>query len=255
MAAPRSALRVILTCAVGLAVAAAFVPCAEAGPGASIREVFTSRLGMHAHGPVIGRYETDEGGAFVFDRSTPRPLLKFDNDPEIWVLDGAPGPRGDMIYRNDLGEPMLRATRIGGMTVFTPRRPDGSPAALDGASPPLRLSALSPAALFTRFYQASVRASRAAQHQIGFETHDDAEPATAAAMADAAVVTCEALVDMAARPDAKRVLSRIIDVMIADGAKPNAVLQGRILTVTIVPTQGVFGRPSSRRIERAAGVR
>jgi len=254
MAAPRTAFDVVLTCAAGL-LAAALASYAIAAPAASVHEVFMSRLGDHANGPVIGRYEIDEGGAFVLDRSTPRPLLKFDDKDEIWVLQGAPGPRGDMIYRNDLGEPMIRATRIGGMTVFTDRRPEGSAAALDGASPPLRLAALSPAALFTRFYQASVRASRAAQHQVGFETREDAEPGTAAAMADAAMVACEAMIDMASRPDARRVLARITDVLIAQGPNPAAALQGRVLTITIVPSQGVFGRPSSRRIEHAAGAR
>jgi hypothetical protein len=253
MAAPRTAFRVVLVCAVGLA-AATLASLALAGP-ASVHEVFGSRLGDHANGPVIGRYETDEGGAFVFDRSTPHPLLKFDDNPEIWVLQGAPAPRGDMIYRNDLGEPMLRATRIGGMTVFTPKSPDGLPAALDGPSPPLRLAPLSPGALFNRFYQASVRASRAAQHQVAFETREDAEPATAASMADAAAVACEAMVDMASRPGARRLMANITDVVIAQGARPTVGLAGKVMTITIVPSQGVFGRPSSRRIEWAAGVR
>ena len=220
-----------------------------------MHEVFGSRLGDHASGPVIGRYETDEGGVFVLDRSTPRPLLKFDDSPEIWVLEPTPGPRGDMIYRNDLGEPMIRATRIGGMTVFTESRPDGSAAAFDGASAPIRLGALTPAGLFQRFYQASVRASRAAQHEVKFETREDAEPATAAALADAAMVASEALSDMSGQPKARRVLTRITDVVIAQGPRPAALLQGKVLTITIVPAQGVFGRPSSRRIEHAAGAR
>ena len=254
MAAPNTALRVVLTCAASLTLAA-LASFALAAPAASVREVFASRLGDHANGPVIGRYEIDEGGAFVFDRSAPHPLLKFDDSPEIWVLQAAPGPRGDMIFRNDLGEPMLRATRIGGMTVFTDKRPGGSAAALNGASPPLRLGSLSPAGRFARFYQASVRASRAAQHQVEFETLEDAEPATAAEIADAAMVACEAMVDMASRPASRRILARIADIVIAQGARPAAVLQGRVLTITIVPAQGIFGRPSSRRIEHAAGAR
>lgn len=213
------------------------------------------RIGERSDAPVIGRYETDEGGAFVLDRSAPRPLLKFDDNPEIWVLQPAPGPRGDTIYRNDLGEPMLRATKLGGMTVFTPTRPDGSAAALDGSSSPLRVAALSAQGLFTRFYQASVRASRVAQHQVAFETGQDAEPATAAYLADAAMVASEALVDLAARPAGKALLARINDVVISQGVRPGAALQRGVLTVTIVPAQGVAGRPSSRRIERAAGAK
>ena len=181
----------------------------------------------------------------MFDRSTVKPLLKFDDELEIWVLEPAPGPRGDVIYRNDLGEPMLRATRLGGMTVFTEKRPDGSAAALDGISAPLRIASLNAGALYNHFYQMSVRASRAARHTIGFETAKDAEAATAGPMADAASVASEALLDIATRIDGRAVLSHVSDVLIAQGARPNVALQRGVLTVTIVPAQGVFGRPSS----------
>jgi hypothetical protein len=249
MTAPLAAFHLVLTSAVVLS-ATTLASLVLAGPLS-----LGAHLAPKSDSPPTGRYETDEGGIFIFDRSTPRPLLKFEDDPEIWVLQPAPGPRGDVIYRNDLGEEMLRATSLGGMTVFTEKRPDGSPAALDGASPPLRIAPLSPAALFSRFYQASVRASRAAQHQIEFETREDAEATTAAAIADAALVASEALADMSASPKGKALLARLADVVIAQGGKPNVAMQRGALVVTIVPAQGVFGRPSSRLIERAAGAR
>src|SRR5579872_3553499 len=236
MAAPLTATRMALTCAVGLAAAtlATYAPAAPAAP-LSLREAL---MGERASGgrsgpPVIGRYETDEGADFVLDRSTPKPLLKFEDNPEIWVLQPAPGPRGDTIYRNDLGEPMLRATRIGGMTVFTDRRPDGSPAALLGPSPPLRVGQLSPQALFNRFYQASIRASRAAQHQVGFVTREDAEPATSALLADAVMLTSQALVDVAAQPGGKALLARVDQVVVGQGPRPSVTLLHGVLTVNV----------------------
>jgi hypothetical protein len=255
MAAPLTAIRIVLTCAVAF-LAAALSSSAYAAPVSLLREAFTgAHLARQPGLPVTGRYQMDDGGAFVFDRSTPKPLLKFDDDLEIWALQPAPGPRGDVIYRNDLGEPMLRATRLGGMTVFTEKRPDGSAAALEGASPPLRLAALNAAALYSHFYQASIRASRAARHQIAFETGQDAEPATAGPIADAASVATEALLDIAVRIDGRAVLSHINDVVVTQGGKANVVLVRGVLTVTIVPAEGFFGRPSSRRIERAAGAK
>jgi hypothetical protein len=261
MAAPLAAFRVNLTCAVALW-AMSLAPAGFAHPfslmahiGGARAEAPLQNLAPKPDSPPIGRYETDEGGVFILDSSKPEPLLKFEDSPEIWVLQPAPGPRGDVIYRNDLGEVMLRVTHMGGMTIFTDKRPGGSPAAFDGASPPLRIPALSPGGLLSRFYQASIRASRAAQHQIGFATREDAEPATAAAVADAAQVASEALVDMAAAPNGKALLVRIIGVMIAQGGRANAAMQRGVLTITIVPAQGVFGRPSSRKIERAAGAR
>src|SRR5471032_1399082 len=138
MAAPLTAFRMVPTSTVGL-LAAAFWSPALGAPVSLLREAYaaTHLGGEKVAQPLTGRYQMDEGGAFVFDRSTVKPLLKFDDSLEIWVLQAAPGPRGDVIYRNDVGDPMVRATRLGGMTVFTPKRPDGSAAAFDGATPPL----------------------------------------------------------------------------------------------------------------------
>ncbi|HZZ89397.1 MAG TPA: DUF4908 domain-containing protein [Caulobacteraceae bacterium] len=242
----------VATCAVGL-VAAAFSPCALAAPATLLREAYpVAQLKERPGAPLTGRYQMDDGGSFVLDRSTPKPLMKFDDDLEIWALQPAPGPRGDTIYRNDTGEPMLRATRIGGMTVFTPKRPEGSAAALNGGAPPLRLTPMSPQALFRVFYQASLRASRAAGRQIAFETKQDADPSSAAYLADAAQVASEALVDVAATPGGKAALSHISGVVFAQGGKGGVAIQKGVITVTISIAQGIFGRPSSHRIERAA---
>ena len=61
--------------------------------------------------------ETGEG--FIFDRSGSRPLLRFERREETWVLRPTAAPRGDIIYRNDAGDQVLRVTPGGGMTVYT----------------------------------------------------------------------------------------------------------------------------------------
>lgn len=255
MAASLTALRFTMTCAVAVVCAASATATLSAAPMSSRAAVTGRHVGERPDPPVISRWETDEGGGFVLDLSMPHPLLKFEDSIEVWVLNPTPGPRGDTIYRNDLGEEMLRATRLGGMTVFTATRPDGSAAALDGASTPLRIGAIGPDALLRRFLVASVKASRAAQHQVVFETGDDAEPVTDALFADAALVTSEAFVDMASRPVNKGVLARINDVKITQGPRPNVALSKGVLTVTLQPPAGFAGRPSSRWIERAVGAK
>src|ERR1700761_7471508 len=102
MAAPVAAIRFILTRAVGLS-AVALAMTAAAAP-LSLHEAFMGgRLADQPTGPPTARYQTDEGGIFILDRSSPKTLLKFENDPEIWVLERTRGPHGDWIYRNDLG--------------------------------------------------------------------------------------------------------------------------------------------------------
>jgi hypothetical protein len=253
MAAPLTAIRLVLVGAVGLSAAVA-AAVAVAAPS-SLHEAFMAgHLAEKPTGPPAARYQTDEGGVFILDRTAGKPpLLKFTDDPEIWVLHTANGPHGDLIYRNDLGEQMLRATNLGGLTVFTLRRPAGSAAAYDGAGQPLHIGPISPLQLRDNFYQASFRATRFARHEIAFETLKDAEAATSAAYADAAQVTSEAIVDIAALPNGRLLLTKFNDVVITQGSHPNAVLQKGKLVVTIVARDGVFGRPSSRRIARAVG--
>lgn len=202
--------------------------------------------------PPVARYTIDEGGVFVLDRSARYPLIKFDDSPEVWVLYPSRAPRGDIIYKNDMGEPMLRATKLGGMTVFTPRRPGGSAAALDGAGVPLRVPPLGPAALWHVLFQASIRCTRAGQHLIGIEALD-VSPASDGLVGDAAQVTGEAMAELAARPDGKALLASVAKVAFVEGGGSNVAVHGGVVTITVVPSQGLAGRPSSQRIMRAIG--
>ena len=108
---------------------------ALAGPLGSLGE---SLFGRHAKdgrdfaAPPIARYISEDGDVFVLDRTGTKPLLKFESSYEVWALSAQQAPRGDTIYKNDLGEPVLRATRLGGITIFTDHRPDGEAAALAG---------------------------------------------------------------------------------------------------------------------------
>jgi len=196
--------------------------------------------------PPVARYVSEDGDAFILDRSQGRALLKFDDSPEVWVLAPNPAPRGDTIYKNDQGEPVLRATRLGGITIFTDQRPEGSAAAFAGGGPPLRLSPMGPQALLERLAQASARASHAARRLIPFDA--DASPASSALIADAAVVASEAVMRMA-RPGAARApLARLKQVRLGEGRRAGVQFSRGALQITVAPAQGLAGRPSSERI-------
>jgi hypothetical protein len=77
---------------------------------------------QRAKAPPVGRYRDEEDGdpAFVIDHSSSIILLRFDDSTEIWMLTPQPGPGGSTLYKNDVGEIVLRVTRLGGLTLFRP---------------------------------------------------------------------------------------------------------------------------------------
>lgn len=231
--------------AIGVAAFAAAMALAGIALAApeSLREGLFGPRGANV---TVGRYVSEDGDAFILDRSQPRPLLKFEDSPEVWALQATPAPRGDVIYKNDIGEPVLRMTRLGGMTVFTELRPDGAAAALMGGGLPLQLGVLGPQLLLERLAQASARTSRAARRLIPFDA--EAGPVSSAVIADAAMVTSEALIRLSRRTDARKVLGRVQRVRLVQGKKPGADVDDGTLRVTVAPGMGQAGRPSSERI-------
>lgn len=226
---------------------------AHAGTADRLRDSLFRNRAAEAAGPPLARYVSEEGRVFVLDRTQPIPMLRFEDSPEVWALTPSPAPRGDVIYKNDLGEPVLRATRLGGYTLFTDERPSGEAVSLAGGGAPLRLTAMSPQALFERLAQASLRASRAARRTLLFEA--EATPASAALIGDAAVVTSLAIMRLAQRPDGRSLLAQFSRVRFEEGKKPSATLRDGALRIVVAPSQGVAGRPSSDRIIKVASGR
>ena len=214
-------------------------------------------MGERDGGATVARYVMDAGGDFIFDRTTSHPLLKFDDSPEVWALTVTHGPRGDLIYWNDLGQPLLRMTKFGGITVFTPKRPEGSAAAVAAPASsvaPLRLATVGPIGLYQHLALASARSGRAAQHAIAF-TAIEADASSDGLMADAAIVASEAMIDLAVRPKGRALLKHIGRVTIIRGPDAGASLGEGGVVITVAPAEGVSGRPSSLRIEQALKTR
>ncbi len=200
--------------------------------------------------PPVARYVSDEGESFVLDRSSPTPLLRFEDSPEVWVLSPEPAARGDVIYRDDEGEAVLRATKLGGLTLFAHGRPGGAPVALAGQAVSLRLQALSANALLQKLGQASLRASHAARRLIWFDAQE-VTPGSEAVFADAAAVAAEAVVHISLRKDHKTLLSRFGKVLFLPGARSTASVSRGVMNITVSPAAGIAGRPSSNRIVQA----
>ncbi len=204
-----------------------------------------------APAPTIARYVSDEGESFVLDRSSPTPLLKFQESQEVLVLSPSQAARGDTIYRDDLGEPVLRVTKLGGLTLFAHGRPGGAPVALAGQAQALRLQALSAAGLGQKLLQASIRASHAARHLIVFDAQE-VTTGSEALFADAATVAAEAVGRIAKRHDGQGMLARFTRVLFTPGAASTASINNGVMHVTLDTSRGLAGRPSSARIVAVA---
>ncbi len=217
----------------------------------TLREaMFGSRAedGREQSAPPVARYVAETGQSFVLDRSGAAPLLKFEQGNEVWALRPMPGPRGDVIYKNDVGQPVVRTTQLGGLTLYAPGRPTGVPAALSGQAGGLHPGKMSPAALLQRFAQASAKASRAARRLIPFEA-PDVTPGAEAVFADAAALSAEAIVKLAAAGKGAAV-ARVRRVRVRAGTATSARMTAETVEITVAPAQGPAGRPSSERVAR-----
>jgi hypothetical protein len=241
-----AARRAICAALAGAATLGLTLPAA-AGPADRIRDsLFRNRGADPAAAASVSCFVSADGRVITLDRTQPTPLLKFEDSPEVFVLAPSPAPRGDVIYKNDLGEPMLRATRLGGFTLFSDKRPGGEAVALGAGCAPLRLFLLTPQALTERMLQASVRSGRAARRPVLFEA--EATPRSAPLIADSAVIVTLAFLRLAAQDGGRAVLSKVSKVEFAEGRKSSVSYAGGALRVVVAPAHGLAGRPSSEKI-------
>ena len=199
--------------------------------------------------PPTGRYVADSGEAFILDRSGQRPLLRFDRRDETWVLRPTAAPRGDVIYRNDAGDQLLRVTPGGGMTVYTPRAPGGSPASFSGPGQSLTPPTLGPAQLFQLMARRSAMLSQTMGRLIEINVDTDGQAEGLAV--EALILSTDAVLRIARSPTARSSLDRLRSITIIEGPRASVTYARGDLRIVVAPVQGVAGRPSSARVIQA----
>lgn len=203
--------------------------------------------------PANGLYAAETGERFIFDGRGARPLFRFERREETWVLRSTPAPRGDVIYRNDAGAQILRVTPDGGLTLYTTRAPNGTPASRVGAAGPLELPTLGPIRLFTLMNQRGSLVSQALGRLIVINlTGEQSE----ALMVDALIVTTEAVIRMARTPTFRDRVAGLRSITLVEGSRSSVTFsRNGDLRVVVDPRQGQAGRPSSSSIIRAVAPR
>lgn len=199
--------------------------------------------------PPTGRYVAESGEAFILDRSGQRPLLRFDRRDETWVLRPTAAPRGDVIYRNDAGDQLLRVTPGGGMTVYTSRAPGGSPASFSGPGQSLTPPTLGPAQLFQLMTRRSAMLSQTMGRLIEINVDTDGQAEGLAV--EALILSTDAVLRIARSPTARSSLDRLRSITIIEGTRASVSYARGDLRIVVAPVQGVAGRPSSTRVIQA----
>jgi len=197
--------------------------------------------------PDTGRYVSDAGQSFVLDSSGVRPLLRFERSAEIWVLRPTPAPRGDLIYRNDNGDQILRVTADGGMTLYTTTTPQGSPVSRAGGAEPLRTPNLGPVQLFNLMARRSNLVSEAVGRLITIDLDGSQSEALCV---EALIVSTDAVIRMARNPSTRSAINRLRKISIVEGARSSVTFARGELRVIVDPSRGIAGRPSSALVIR-----
>ena len=198
--------------------------------------------------PPVGRYASESGNEFVLDQSGAMPLLRFERSAETWVLRPSAAPRGDVIYRNDAGDQILRITPDGGITLYTRREPNGSPVSRVGGGESLAAPVLGPVQLFNLMNRRSGMVSQALGRLVQINLPDVQSEALSV---EALVISTDAVIRMSRAPVARQRLERLRSITIVEGGRANVVYSRGDLRVTIDPSQGQAGRPSSTRVIQA----
>ncbi|UDF02760.1 DUF4908 domain-containing protein [Asticcacaulis sp. AND118] len=236
-----------------LALCLPFAGMAQAQAERTLRDSLSGRSqpndGRNNAPPPVARFTTDRGESFVLDRSRRNPLIQFDGDSEVWALTPTPGPMGDIIFKNDMGEPVLKATRWGGMILFSKDRPTGDPVAVAGRAEAFEPGHMSPSQLFQHLVRTSKRASAALTRLVRFEA-DVQTPGADYLFADAATVTADAMVEMSATTKGRRLLAPVQEVKLIEGRPPGVWVEGDTLMLRLDLSKGWGGRPSSKRVTK-----
>ncbi len=198
--------------------------------------------------PPVARYVSASNEMFTLDITGARPLLQFENSERISSLRPQAAPRGDVVYRDESGETVLRISRDGGLTLYTENAPSGSPVFYFGAAERLRPQGLTPAQLSVHLTRQSRVAGLALERNVFFVVANNA--GSEMAVADAATLAASTLVAMSrsASRDAARAVRR---VEIVEGGRPTAAFANGVLRMVVRADRGPAGRPSSARIQQA----
>jgi len=199
-----------------------------------------------AREPAAQWFERADGrGRFVFDRSSRPALIWPEGSAEVLVVSSARASGGGEIWVTPANRVVLRFSNLGGATYFPESVPGGVIADSLGEAAPLFAEPASARDL-----------QRAATRMV--ETRADearrevtAELTDVNAQANGYIADTVTMVELAAREVRRSDLRDLEIVRIGVGEAPRVTFRRGVLDISVDPSMGYAGRPSSAQIALA----
>ena len=239
-----------------IAIAAALVMASFAADSANGQSTLTERL-LTDRLAIIqsGSYQAGERVNFTLDHAGENFLLRFDGEPEVFVLYAGHASLGGRVLKYDSGETALQVTGWGGITLYTDNKPGGLPAMRIADSVPPVLPDVSLDELRSAVTDETAHLSYTRRLNVAFTTDWNALAENAGLRAlsfDALQNAARGIDSFAETATGHRAIETRIDtVLLSASGNPTLRLQGRQMTVTFDPSKGYAGRASSRAIAHA----
>jgi len=223
---------------------------AQSGPG----EAMAARLSADKPGNIeSGAYSAGDAITFSLEPYGEKFLLRFEDNPETFVLGMDRVALGGRELKYDTGATAIRISVWGGMTLYTDRTPGGLPATRTGEMAPLQRQRVSESDLSQALRDESSHLAYAWKINVRFLVSGAGDKTRSEAF-ETLLNTDAAIARLVAGPAGRKAFGKRIEtIRLADGQKPGVALSGRTLTVRFVPVKGPLGRLSSHAIAMQIG--
>lgn len=204
-----------------------------------------------------GAYTAGDNVRFTLVAHNGNFLLRFDDNPEVYVLYSGRVSMGGRVLKYDCGDTALQVSGWGGMTLYTDQKPNGLPAVRNGDAPPIALQPVSVVQMQNAAADEADSLAYTRRINVTFSADWNAlagDGNSRALAYDTMENAARGLARLTVSQGARTQFSQHITIVaIATSSRPNIALNGKTLTVTYNPARGYEGRASSRAIAHALG--
>jgi len=188
----------------------------------------------------------DGGGVFVLQQSGQSALLREDGSQEVIALAPARGVRGGVVWVTDTNQALLRfsARSEAAGTYFPHDAATGVIVEPVGLADPLAMPPMSDDDLRTAARDAAQALAETVRGEVS------AEIAPLSPLDNGFIADALRMAAIAAEAAPEHRVRGLRTVRVRSGDAPAAEFDGRVLEITITPTLGYGGRPSSRYLQR-----